>query len=313
MAFGSSPSKLPRDLDHVVILVNPRAGPAASESLADALAWQLCRQGFSVKKFTDLPSATNQANRWYTDGRLRTLVGAGGDGTTAALVNGTLEGMPITVLPAGNSNLLARYFGLSKDPASVCQTICDGTTIQVDAGSANGRVFLLMAGCGFDAAVVERVHQQRAGHVNDRKYIQAILGAMWSYPYPEIQVHWQNQDGEAAEPPASARWWFAFNLPCYAGRLRVVPQADGFDGQLDVLGLRRGGSVFALGYLAAVVGRFHQRLPGCTLRRAGRLRLTSGVAVPYQLDGDPGGELPLELQVLPARLTLVIPEATAQK
>ena len=60
-------------------------------------------------------------------------------------------------------------------------------------------------------------------------------------------------------------------------------------------------------------GRFHQRLPGCTLRRAGRLRLTSGVAVPYQLDGDPGGELPLELQVLPARLTLVIPEATAQK
>ena len=59
-------------------LVNPRAGPAASESLADALAWQLCRQGFSVKKFTDLPSATNQANRWYTDGRLRTLVGAGG-------------------------------------------------------------------------------------------------------------------------------------------------------------------------------------------------------------------------------------------
>jgi diacylglycerol kinase family enzyme len=216
-------------------------------------------------------------------------------------------------LPAGNSNLLARYFGISKDPAVVCQTICGGTTIQVDAGLANGRVFLLMAGCGFDAAVVQRVHQQRAGHVSDRKYVKAILASMWSYPYAEIQVHWSDHGAEAAMPPGSARWWFAFNLPCYAGGLSLAPQADGFDGLLDVLGLRRGGSFCGLGYLAAVLAGQHHRLPSCTLRRASRLRLTSAVAVPYQLDGDPGGNLPLELQVLPARLTLVIPEATAKK
>jgi diacylglycerol kinase (ATP) len=29
--------------------------------------------------------------------------------------------------------------------------------------------------------------------------------------------------------------------------------------------------------------------------------------VPYQLDGDPGGLLPLDVQVLPGRLTLVVP------
>jgi diacylglycerol kinase family enzyme len=29
--------------------------------------------------------------------------------------------------------------------------------------------------------------------------------------------------------------------------------------------------------------------------------------VPYQLDGDPGGVLPLEIEALPGRLTLVVP------
>jgi diacylglycerol kinase family enzyme len=35
--------------------------------------------------------------------------------------------------------------------------------------------------------------------------------------------------------------------------------------------------------------------------------LTSEAEVPYQLDGDPGGILPLDLDILPGRLTLVIP------
>jgi diacylglycerol kinase family enzyme len=30
-------------------------------------------------------------------------------------------------------------------------------------------------------------------------------------------------------------------------------------------------------------------------------------AIPFQLDGDPGGVLPLEIEVLPGRLTLIIP------
>ena len=51
----------------------------------------------------------------------------------------------------------------------------------------------------------------------------------------------------------------------------------------------------------------HQRLADCTTRRVRRLRITADAQVPYQLDGDPGGLLPLDVQVLPGRLTLVVP------
>jgi len=35
--------------------------------------------------------------------------------------------------------------------------------------------------------------------------------------------------------------------------------------------------------------------------------------VPYQLDGDASGFLPLDIRVLPGRLTLVVPEAAVTR
>ena len=40
-----------------------------------------------------------------------------------------------------------------------------------------------------------------------------------------------------------------------------------------------------------------------------RVRIESDEPVAYQLDGDPGGMLPLDVEVVPHRLTLVVPKA----
>jgi diacylglycerol kinase (ATP) len=300
-----STAAISRDADRVAILVNPKAGPKAARPWADGLAERLREQGFQTELFTDLAAATDQANQWHAEGRLRALVGAGGDGTAAELVNRTVEGVPITLLPTGNSNLLARYFHLSKDPETLCRTIVEGVTARIDAGRANGRIFLLMASCGFDAEVVHRVHGRRTGHINITSYFKPVAEVVCSYQYPEIRVHWEN-DSEGS-PSLSARWLFVFNLPCYGGGFKIAPHSDGSDGLLDVCSLRRGRFWPGLGYVAALLLRQHHRLADWTTRRARRLRITSDAQVPYQLDGDPGGFLPLEIETLPARLTLVVP------
>ena len=108
-------------------------------------------------------------------------------------------------------------------------------------------------------------------------------------------------------PQLSVRWLFAINLPRYGGGFRIAPQADGADGLLDMCAFRGGHFWRGLGYVAALLLRQHQRLADCTIRRVRRLRITADAPVPYQLDGDPGGLLPLDVQVLPGRLTLVVP------
>ena len=230
-------STIPRHADRVAILVNPKAGPkAAAKPCADRLAERLQEQGFKTEMFTDLGEAAAQANRWHAEGCLRTLVGAGGDGTAAELANRTADGVPITLLPAGNSNLLARYFCLRREPEFLCRTIVDGLAARIDAGMANGRIFLMMVGCGFDADVVRRVHEHRTGHISLRTYFKHVVQAICSYEYPEIRVHWE-EEGEAV-PPLSARWMFVFNLPCYGGGFRIAPHSDGSDGLLDLCTMR---------------------------------------------------------------------------
>jgi diacylglycerol kinase family enzyme len=92
----------------------------------------------------------------------------------------------------------------------------------------------------------------------------------------------------------------------------MAPGANGCDGLLDVSTFRRGRLWHGLRYLAYVsVGR-PERLADCTRRLARRIRIESDQpGVPYQLDGDPGGVLPLDIEVLPERVTLLVPRVAA--
>jgi diacylglycerol kinase family enzyme len=300
---------LPPASDTVVVSVNPKAGATSAQERIDRLVELLTGRGFRVEVFADLDQAAHQAGLHHAEGRLRALIGVGGDGTAAALVNRTPPGLPLGILPAGNENLLARHFGLGASAESCARAVAAGRAFQVDAGSAGGRIFLLMAGCGFDAAVVELLHRQRTGHVRRLSYFKPIAAAIRSYRYPELRVYLD--DGQAGSGPSrsavSARWLFAFNLPCYGGGLRIAPQADGSDGLLDVCMFHRGNVWHALRYLGAVLLERHQDLADCTMRRTRRLRITADEETPYQLDGDPGGVLPVEIEALPGRLTLLAP------
>ncbi|MCE5267317.1 MAG: diacylglycerol kinase family lipid kinase [Planctomycetaceae bacterium] len=301
-----STAKCAPDANRVAILLNPKAGPRAGQSRADQLAELLRNQGLQAELFTDLAAAASQANRWHAEGRLRALVGVGGDGTAAELINRTAEGVPLTFLPAGNSNLLARYLGISKEPDALCRTIVDGTLARLDAAQANGRLFSLMVSCGFDADVVRRVHEHRHGHISHYSYGAPILRSIGNYRFPQLRIEC---DGANDAEPFLARWLFVFNLPCYGGGFHIAPQANGADGLLDVASFRRGGLWNGLWYAATILSRQHRRLGQCTEHRVRRLRITADAEVPYQLDGDPGGTLPLDIEVLPGRLTLLVPNA----
>jgi diacylglycerol kinase family enzyme len=256
----------------------------------------------------------------HAEGRLRALVGIGGDGTAAELVNRTAPGVPITLLAAGTANLIARHFGLSHHPEQVASTIAEGKSIRLDAGRASGRLFLVMVSCGLDAEVVRRVHERRrnnpkGGHIRYASYLKPILDGLRTYRYPEMQIDCEEPLGGASSAPLSlrARWVFAFNIPRYGWGLPLAPAADATDGLLDVCTFRRGSWWQGLRYLAAAQLGCHQRLRDCVCCRARRLRITAEGDVPYQLDGDPGGMLPLEIEVLPSRVRLIVPSPEGRR
>jgi len=297
-------------MDSVVIAMNPNAGAASAQARVEALAHLLRSGGFDVAVHTDLKSAVDNARLWHDAGTLRALVSAGGDGTAAALTNRTPPGLPLALLPTGTENLLARYLKVDGSPEQAYRMIVAGQRRQMDVGNASGRLFLLMASCGFDAEAVRRAHAARRGHIHRLNWVKAILSAIRNYPFPPIHVYWEREDvqtGTRSSCQTTCRWVFAFNLPCYARGLPLAPQADGSDGLLDLCLFHRGSFWHGLRYAAAVCQGRHQTLPDCTVARCTRLRITADEPVPYQLDGDAAGQLPLEIEVMPRRLTILVP------
>lgn len=302
------------DQNVVLIAANPRAGWQSRDHHLRELADWLRTRGLTVEIVTDLEHAERFANQLHEQGRLRALVGAGGDGTLAELVNRTGPGTPLAIYPTGTANLVARYVGSTTRGEEFGQMLLERATVQFDAGRANGRLFMAVCSCGFDAEVVRQVHAARTGHIRSLAYLLPILSALRTYRFPELRIHYEQPEASPGSNDAiSARWAFVSNLPCYAGGLKPGIGACGTDGELDLCALRNGGLFSALRYLPHLLRGTQGGLPGCTTSRRRRFRIEAAddAEVPYEVDGDPGGMLPVDIDVLPKRLTLIVPRVFA--
>lgn len=310
----------------VLIVTNPSAGARHRAEMIHELIGALEARGFKVEIVTELSALDRLVPRYQADGQLRAIVAAGGDGTVAEIVNRTAAEVPVTVYPLGTANLLARYFQIPRDASAFAEMVEQGVCVRIDAARANGRVFTLMAGCGFDAEVVQRLHRQRSGaNITTWSYAGPIWQAVRSYGYPTLRIHCRVDpiDGDQpagpagdAEPawqaPILARWAFVVNLPRYAGGLKIAPHAVGTDGLLDVCTFSKGSLWNGLRYLSHVKWGLPLFPADCATTGATRVRIESDQEAWYQLDGDPGGRLPLAIESLPARITFVVPRAKAR-
>lgn len=297
---------LSRDRDFVLIVSNPKAGWVSRQRSLEQLATLLRQRGLDVQISTDLEHIEQLARQLHALGRLRALVGAGGDGTLAELANRAPAGAPLATYPAGTANLVARYVGATTRMHDFAQMLIDGHTWTCDAGLANGRLFVAVCSAGFDAQVVERVHAARKGHITSLAYLAPIVQAIGQYNFPELKISVEDKQ-------ISARWAFISNLPCYGGGIKPGSQACGDDGLLDLCAIRHGGFFRAMQYLPYLLLGRPQDLTDCTLQRSRKIHIECATEnVPYQVDGDPGGYLPLTIEVLPRRIRLVVPRRFAE-
>jgi diacylglycerol kinase family enzyme len=273
------------------VVANRGSGSGRGRRLVEQLVLELRRLGLPAEVAWTPEARSALVMRAAREGDCRCLVAVGGDGTVAALLNERPD-PPLTIMPAGTENLVARHFGLRRDPHGLARTIAAGRTVPIDVAQAAGRRFLLMAGFGFDADVVTRHHHGRVSHsgrvrpTNRLAYVVPILRASFSYRFPTISVRIGDP---GAEETLRGTTVFIFNLPRYALGLPFVPVAREDDGWLDLIVFRHPGPFRALYYLWKVFCGVHLADPSVYHRRVRKVVVTAREMIPVQLDGDPGG------------------------
>ncbi|MCH7989901.1 MAG: diacylglycerol kinase family lipid kinase [Planctomycetes bacterium] len=289
----------------VVIQRNPKSGSGPRHGEFQEFIAALEAHGFCPHSFSNRDRLTEFLDDPQRRKCLVCMVAAGGDGTIGDVIN-RYPGIPLAIFPLGTENVFAKYLGIPRSGQTVADMIAAGRIRQIDLGLANGRRFSLMVSCGFDADVIHRLHHARKGYIRKYSYLQPILQSLRKYEYPEIRVKF-----DGVEKPWTGRLALLANLPMYAMNLQIARSAVIDDGLLDLRLFQRGSAFQMIRYVYKVACRKHERLQDVETAQVRRVQIDSDVPVPVQIDGDPAGFTPLEIEVLPQGLDVLVPANTA--
>ncbi|MBI2922835.1 MAG: diacylglycerol kinase family lipid kinase [Planctomycetes bacterium] len=288
-------------MNPILIIANPISGRGRGARVVPKLEKRLRELGHEVEVlFTSKRGDGTEFAKRARD--FATVLAVGGDGTVNEILNGLPENPPpIAQFPIGTANVLAKSFGLPRAPLPAADLVHAGTTVPVDVGTANGRRFILMASTGFDAQVVYDFHRARTGAIRMVQYFAWSLRAIFTYQPPRFRV---TADGVRL-PDAS--FVLASNLPCYGGPLAFTRDARPDDGALDLLVFSAWGRRNVVRLFAEAFAGDPCSMSGATWVRAKSARIECDGAAPWQVDGDPGEKVPLEIGMAPAGIRLVAP------
>jgi diacylglycerol kinase (ATP) len=238
------------------------------------------------------------------------VLACGGDGTVRSVAEALAgTGVAMGLVPAGTGNLLARTVGTPDSVAAATRVALTGDDRSIDVGriridgSEDGRVFLVMAGTGFDAAIMENTPEALKVKVGPLAYVISGLRAVRGR---RIRVTLTLDDG----PPLRRRTRTVVvgNSGTLLGGLVLMPRATIDDGVLDVVSIAP----------STVAGWIAVALRVITKRRRGHERVEHWQArsivvrteapQPCQVDGDPVGDAQeLSICVEPNALVVRVP------
>jgi len=235
------------------------------------------------------------------------VLASGGDGTVTACAAALAgSGVPLGIVPAGTGNLLARNLGLPLELDEALAVALTGADRELDVGIANGRPFIVMAGLGFDARMLDGASEPLKKRVGWAAYVLSALQHLQDRP---VRVTLRADGGPPMWRRASAV--IVGNVGSLQAGIPLLPDADPDDGLLDAVVLTARGWTAWLALAMHVLMRRHAS--GQLARVAFReLRVNVARSQPWQLDGEVVGRtLQLLVTVHQGKLCLRVPAASS--
>ena len=186
----------------------------------------------------------------------------GGDGTVrevCAELAGT--GIPIGIVPAGTGNLLARNLDIPLFIRAAIDVALTGQDRAIDMVEVSGdgiedTHFMVMAGMGFDAAIMEGVNEDIKKKVG---WIAYVFSGLKSLMFPAVRIEISVDGGEFTKH--RARTVVVGNVGYLQAGMPLLPDASIDDGLLDIVILhpRKFLSWIPLAYRVLAKQRPHRR------------------------------------------------------
>jgi diacylglycerol kinase family enzyme len=255
------------------------------------------------------PNTAGAMARAHIDGGADLIVVAGGDGT----INETAEGMvgsevPLGILPAGTANVLATEMKLGGNLQRVARRLSELRPRRISLGyiACDGgkvsRHFLMMAGIGLDAHVVNRVNPALKARTG--KFAYWVAG--WSLLGKRLAEF----DVEIAGERRKCSFALVSKVRNYGGDFEIARSVTLLQDQFEVVLFEGATATRYVKYFAGMALNRLAGMRGVTVLRADRVKISpvDERRAYVQIDGELGGKLPAEIRIVPDALTLLAPQ-----
>jgi YegS/Rv2252/BmrU family lipid kinase len=234
----------------------------------------------------------------------RMVVAIGGDGTVADCASALIgTDVPLAVIPGGSTNITAREQGVPIQAQRAANLLFgDFAVRRIDAGSANERLFLHMAGAGFDARLFETANPALKRKIGWLAYLPGAMSALREQP-ATFRVIVDGTRHDFIAPLVL----IANGPSIIHPRFRLLPDVRDDDGFLDAVIVIATTPVELARTLARLAIGQLDKSPYVRHLRGVEIRLESTVPVPVERDGDPDGITPQTFRVLPSAVRMVVP------
>ncbi|MET0865420.1 MAG: diacylglycerol kinase family protein [Nakamurella sp.] len=292
------------------VIVNPVRVQDLSERRA-VIEQSLAAAGWPAPEWfetTPDDTGTGQAKQAVAQGAQVVFV-CGGDGTVRSVIAGLIgSDAALAVLPAGTGNLLATNLGLPDDPAAGVKLAVELGRRRLDVGEVDGQVFAVMAGMGFDAAMMDDASPTLKSRFGSPAYVLSAVGHLRDRPM-RVRISIDDQP----ELSRRAKTVLVGNVGRLQGGIRLLPDAEPDSGRLEVAILAPRTMLHWAALAWAVLLR-RRRVPRMEILRGSNITIVSDRVQPRELDGDviePGRSLAVTVLPGAIRLCVAQPEESA--
>jgi diacylglycerol kinase (ATP) len=316
------------NIHNALLIHNPNAGNGGSgrRALLDEARRIFSLAGIHTDMAeTEAPGHATEIARQATEQGRELVIACGGDGTLNEVVNGLAapnngHRVPLTLLPGGTANILAKELNLPWDIPSAAQKLARGEVKEIALGLATPvnepnkkKYFLSVAGAGPDGMIVYSLDLDLKARIGILAYWWQGAREVLRYKFPHFRIRVPNI--EASSDPTSGAATLDVSLVVvgrtknYGGPFRITDQADLYDNHFEIMALTTQSGFRYLSYLPTLW--------------MGKLRGADGVhyyksdtvvceplndsPVYAQIDGEPLTRLPVEFKIVPRALKLLVP------
>lgn len=302
------------------VIINPSAGNGKAgkqlKNIENAL--QKENMDFQIHRSERALHCTELAKSLIEKGE-RKLIGVGGDGTNHEIINGLMQQTAISTneilygfIPIGTGNDWVKTHNIPKNITKAVQVIKAGKTTFQDIGLAKfyrnnkseHRYFVNVAGMAYDAHVGEVAHKQRKRITNSLYYYLLIFKCLFEYKSKQARIILDDKE-------VANQHFYTINIGLCkysGGGMQFVPHAEIADGEFAVTYVNSIPKLEVIVSTHYLYGGKVAKFKHATLLKAKHMKVEAVDDAPtlLELDGEFVGETPVEFEILPKALKVIV-------